>query len=56
MVVTMIGVDLHEATHAAVAIDGLEVVLGEITIRGGVVSSLRYAPSRCVVSMRSLPF
>ena len=31
--VTTIGIDPHEATHTAVAIDGSEVVVGEITIR-----------------------
>ena len=31
--VTTIGIDLHKATHTAVAIDGSENVLGEFTIR-----------------------
>ena len=31
--VTTIGIDPHKATHTAVAIDGSEVVVGEITIR-----------------------
>ena len=31
--VTTIGIDPHKATHTAVAIDGSEIVLGEITIR-----------------------
>ena len=31
--VTTIGIDPHKATHTAVAIDGDEIVLGEITIR-----------------------
>ena len=30
--VTTIGIDPHEATHTAVAIDGSEMVLGEITV------------------------
>ena len=30
--VTTIGIDPHKATHTAVAIDGSEMVLGEITI------------------------
>ncbi len=30
--VTTIGIDPHKATHTAVAIDGSETVLGEITI------------------------
>jgi transposase len=33
MMVTTIGIDPHKATHTAVAIDGSEIVLGEITIR-----------------------
>jgi transposase len=33
MMVTTIGIDPHKATHTAVAIDGSENVLGEITIR-----------------------
>jgi transposase len=33
MMVTTIGIDPHKATHTAVAIDGSEVVVGEITIR-----------------------
>ena len=31
--VTTIGIDPHKATHTAVAIDGSEIVVGEITIR-----------------------
>ena len=31
--VTTIGIEPHRATHTAVAIDGSEIVLGEITIR-----------------------
>ncbi len=31
--VTTIGIDPHKATHTAVAIDGSEKVLGEITVR-----------------------
>ena len=31
--VTTIGIDPHKATHTAVAIDGSEIVLGEITIQ-----------------------
>ncbi|MGB5186409.1 MAG: IS110 family transposase [Acidimicrobiia bacterium] len=33
MMVTTIGIDPHKATHTAVAIDGSEIVLDEITIR-----------------------
>ena len=33
MMVTTIGIDPHKATHTAVAIDGSEIVLSEITIR-----------------------
>jgi transposase len=33
MMVTTIGIDPHKATHTAVAIDGSEIVLAEITIR-----------------------
>ena len=33
--VTTIGIDPHKATHTAVAIDGSEMVLGELTVPAG---------------------
>ena len=38
LMVTTIGIDPHKATHTAVAIDGSETVLAEITISADPVS------------------